>query len=239
MFYIQTAKPLQRTARWLEELDGGIDYLKQVILDDCLGIGEQLEADMQALVDGYQCEWKAVVDDPAKRAKFTHFAEDDDAKAGDPTLSFVTERTQKRPADWLADTPPPGVDMPSEDQWAWTRVCRVEDVPHDGGTAVRHGEAQLAVYHFESRGEWYATQNMCPHRKDMVLSRGLLGSDDGEPKVACPLHKKTFSLQTGKGLADPNYCVKTFPVEVRGEEVWLKLPPPDALSRALAKPASA
>jgi phenylpropionate dioxygenase-like ring-hydroxylating dioxygenase large terminal subunit len=65
---------------------------------------------------------------------------------------------------------------------------------------------------------------MCPHRGDMVLGRGLLGTQGGEPKVACPLHKKTFSLETGAGLADPQYRVATFPVEVRDGEVYLRLP---------------
>ena len=95
---------------------------------------------------------------------------------------------------------------------------------------MKYGAVQLAVFHFASRGEWYATQAQCPHRKDMVLGRGLLGSQAGEPKVACPLHKKTFSLATGKGLSDPQYAIRTFPVEVRGEDVFAFLPPEDALA---------
>ena len=84
------------------------------------------------------------------------------------------------------------------------------------------------------RREWFATQALCPHRKDNVLARGLLGDQAGEPKVACPLHKKTFSLLTGKGLSDPSYQVRAFSVEVRGDEVWVKLPPADALEAELA-----
>ena len=69
----------------------------------------------------------------------------------------------------------------------------------------------------------------------MVLARGLLGSDDGEPKVACPMHKKTFSLETGKGLSDPSFCVRTFPVEVREGELFVKMPPPEvAIASATA-----
>ena len=57
-----------------------------------------------------------------------------------------------------------------------------------------------------------------------MLGRGLLGSQGDVPKVACPLHKRTFSLETGEGLSDPSMCVRTFPVEVRGDEVWVQLP---------------
>jgi nitrite reductase (NADH) large subunit len=234
MFYIQTAKPLQRTARWLEELDGGIAYLESVILDDALGIGEQLERDMAQLVAGYQCEWKAVVESPELREKFRHFAED---REPDDALRFVRERGQKRPADWPSPEPTPQRDdLPAEEGWSWQRLARIDQIPKDGGAAVRYGKVQIAVYHFARRGEWYATQAMCPHRKDNVLARGLLGDQAGEPKVACPLHKKTFSLVTGKGLSDPSYQVRAFPVDVRGEEVFVKLPPAEALEAEILCP---
>src|SRR5690606_21070913 len=64
MFYIRTADRLQRTSVWLENLEGGLDYLKQVVLEDSLGIGEELEAQMQQVIDTYQCEWKTTVEDP-------------------------------------------------------------------------------------------------------------------------------------------------------------------------------
>jgi nitrite reductase (NADH) large subunit len=95
MYYIRTADPLTRTARWFEELDGGIDYLRSVIIDDHLGVCEQLDRDMQAAADGYQCEWAAVVKDPEKRRLFRAFVND---PGGDPTIEFVSERSQKRPA---------------------------------------------------------------------------------------------------------------------------------------------
>ncbi len=232
MFYIQTAKPLQRTARWLEEFAGGLERLKQILLEDVLGICDQLEADMQKLVDTYHCEWKAVVESPELRAQFRHFADD---RAPDDAIAFVSERGQKRPADWAATEPLlRRDDMPVEDAWTWQKLARVEQFPKDGGSAIRYGKVQIAIYNFSRRGEWFATQAMCPHRKDNVLARGLLGDQAGEPKIACPLHKKTFSLLTGKGLSDPNYQVRTFPVELRGDEVWVKLPPAAALETELA-----
>ena len=73
----------------------------------------------------------------------------------------------------------------------------VADFPRDGGATIKYGDVQIAVFNFATRGEWYACQNMCPHKNSFVLSRGIIGSAGNEPKVACPLHKKSFSLQTG------------------------------------------
>ncbi len=232
MFYIQTAKPLQRTARWLEELDGGIAYLRRVIIDDALGICEQLEADMQRLVDSYACEWRLVVEDPARRAEFRHYVADERA---DDSLRFVRERAQRRPADWpeLHTAVPrnlePRDDTPAEERTSWVHVGAVADVPADGGRAFDHDGVQIAIFHFARRGEWYATENVCPHRRDSVLARGLLGTQGDEAKVACPMHKKTFSLRTGKGLSDPDYSVRTFAVQCRGDEIFVKLPAADSL----------
>lgn len=237
MFYIQTAKPLQRTARWLEELDGGIAYLKRVILEDCLGIADQLEADMQGLVDSYACEWKAVVESEELRARFRHFT--DGPTAGE-ALPFVRERGQRRPADWPPPTPiHRNGHVPPPETWTWQRVGTVDQFPENGGAAVRYGSEQIAIYNFTRRGKWYATQATCPHRKDTVLARGLLGDHGGEPKIACPLHKKTFSLETGDGLNDPSYQVRAFPVDIRGSEVWVQLPPAQTLGEELGCPGQA
>tara|TARA_A100001391_G_scaffold200593_1_gene185495 strand:+ start:2827 stop:3423 length:597 start_codon:yes stop_codon:yes gene_type:complete len=85
-----------------------------------------------------------------------------------------------------------------------------------------------------ARREWYACQNVCPHMNAFVLSRGIVGSRGEEPKVACPLHKKTFSLKTGQGLSGEPLSVKVFPVRVDDGEVYLKLPPESQLDALLA-----
>ncbi|QJD99127.1 nitrite reductase large subunit [Massilia forsythiae] len=95
MFYVRTGDRLQRTSTWRENLEGGLDYLKQVVLDDKLGICADLEADMQHLVDTYVCEWKEAIEDPAVRQRFNSFVNSD---AADPTVVFVPERGQIRPA---------------------------------------------------------------------------------------------------------------------------------------------
>lgn len=117
---------------------------------------------------------------------------------------------------------------------SWVPVGRVDDFPLEGGAAVKYGKCQLAVFHFASRGEWYATQNMCPHKRAFVLSRGIVGDQAGTPKVACPLHKKTFSLAGGECLSDADYSIRVFPAKVEGDEVFLQLPPEDELDRELA-----
>ena len=95
MFYIKTADRLQRTSVWLENLEGGLDYLKQVILEDSLGIGEELEAQMKHVIATYQCEWKTTVEDEEAVKRFKHFVNDDSA---DDNLQYVRERGQRRPA---------------------------------------------------------------------------------------------------------------------------------------------
>jgi nitrite reductase (NADH) large subunit len=97
MFYVRTADRLQRTATWLNRLEGGIDYVKRVVIDDALGIAAELEADMARIVDSYQCEWKATLSDPAKLAAFRPFLNSDQP---DPSIVFVDQRRQHRPALW-------------------------------------------------------------------------------------------------------------------------------------------
>ncbi|WP_339925678.1 nitrite reductase large subunit NirB [uncultured Cyclobacterium sp.] len=97
MFYIRTADPLTRTSTWLNKLEGGIDYLRDVVVNDCLHIGEELEKEMEFTIQTYSCEWKEVVNNPVLRAKFKHFVNDDN---GDPQVKFKQMRDQKIPATW-------------------------------------------------------------------------------------------------------------------------------------------
>jgi nitrite reductase (NADH) large subunit len=95
MLYIRTADRLQRTATWRDHLEGGLEYLKQVVCEDKLGIAAELEADMARVIASYQCEWKRAVEDPATLERFRHFVNSD---ARDDSVAFVTERGQIRPA---------------------------------------------------------------------------------------------------------------------------------------------
>ncbi|GAA4665771.1 MULTISPECIES: nitrite reductase large subunit NirB [Amycolatopsis] len=95
MFYVRTADRLQRTAPWIEEMEGGLDHLREVIVDDKLGICEELDAAMAKHVENYADEWRGVLEDPEKLARFTSFV--NAPGAPDPTISFSTEREQKVP----------------------------------------------------------------------------------------------------------------------------------------------
>jgi nitrite reductase (NADH) large subunit len=233
MYYIRTAGRLTRTSVWLEKLEGGIEHLRDVVLRDSLGIAAELEVAMQQLVDSYRCEWAEVVNDPERRAKFQHFANSPD---DDNTIELVSERDQKRPVDWPKVAAPPGDrerrKLPIVTR-NWVPVVDAKAVPRDGGVAVKYGGVQLAVFNFASRNEWYVTQNMCPHKKDMVLARGLIGDTSGKPKLACPQHKKTFSLETGECLSGEAYEIATFPVQISAGTVYVELPPAEVLEARL------
>lgn len=94
MFYVRTADRLQRTSVWRENLEGGLDYLKDVILEDSLGIGAELERQMQHVVDSYQCEWANAISDPEKLKRFRSFVND---QRPDPSIIMTSERGQLRP----------------------------------------------------------------------------------------------------------------------------------------------
>lgn len=95
MFYVATADRLQRTSVWLENLEGGLDYLKQVVIDDHLGINQELESQMAHVVGTYQCEWKTTIENPEKLKRFKHYVNSDKS---DDNIVFVNEREQIRPA---------------------------------------------------------------------------------------------------------------------------------------------
>ena len=97
MFYINTADPLTRTATWLNKMDGGMSYLKNVVVNDSLGIGAKLEEEMLSLINSYHCEWKEVVNSPELRKRFAHFINAPEEK--DPTVKFEPMREQLK-AKW-------------------------------------------------------------------------------------------------------------------------------------------
>jgi NAD(P)H-dependent nitrite reductase large subunit/NAD(P)H-dependent nitrite reductase small subunit len=234
MYYIMTADKLTRTAVW---------HLKDVIIEDKLGICDELERMLQYLVDSYTCEWTEVLQDPEKRKQFRQFVNTDTTES---CIELITERGQQRPANWpneatsmaqrslLVQYAQSGLDPVRRAAYRWVNVGTVSDFPHNGGATIKYGKVQIAVYNFSSRAAWYASQQMCPHKKAFVLSRGIIGDANGIAKIACPLHKKTFSLESGECLSGDDYTVQVFEVKVEGEQVYLNLPPTEVLDRQLA-----
>jgi nitrite reductase (NADH) large subunit len=94
-YYIRTAERLERTAPWLNRLDGGIEHLRRVVVEDALGLAAEIEADMARHVEGYECEWTATLADPVRLRRFRTFVNADEP---DPSIVRVQERGQPRPA---------------------------------------------------------------------------------------------------------------------------------------------
>eukprot|EP00551_Chaetoceros_affinis_P013191 CAMPEP_0203686590 /NCGR_PEP_ID=MMETSP0090-20130426/49141_1 /ASSEMBLY_ACC=CAM_ASM_001088 /TAXON_ID=426623 /ORGANISM="Chaetoceros affinis, Strain CCMP159" /LENGTH=1096 /DNA_ID=CAMNT_0050555821 /DNA_START=132 /DNA_END=3422 /DNA_ORIENTATION=- len=244
MYYILTAEKLERTAPWQRKLPSGkngggpIEHLKEVIIEDSLGICDELDRRMQHLVDTYHDEWAEVVKDPEKRKKFKQFVNTDENQTRQETIEFVDMRGQLRPADWPADGQAqtnwkaPDTDVFSRSEKSWIKVGETTDFPVNAASAILYGDTQLAVFNNQKKGEWYTTQNMCPHKQAFVLSQGIVGDSNGTPKVACPLHKKTFSLETGNEL-DGDLQILTFDTKVEGNDVLVYLPAVDEVDAIL------
>lgn len=146
-------------------------------------------------------------------------------------IEFIDMRGQTRPTDWPKDGQPqtnwkpPTTDVFANSEKSWVQVGKTSDFLANVGTPILYGDSQLAVFNNEKRGEWYCTQNMCPHKQAFVLSQGIMGDASGVPKVACPLHKKTFSLESGEQLGgDDDLNILTFPVKLEGDKVFVELP---------------
>ena len=235
MYYILTAEKLERTAPWQAKLPSGkngggpIEHLKEVIIEDSLGIVDELDRRMQHLVDSYHDEWAEVVKDPVLRAKFKQFVNTDETQDREEMIEFVDMRGQLRPTNWEADGSPQTNWKPETDdvfarsEKSWVTVGKTSDFAPNVGSAILYGESQLAVFNNVQHGTWHATQNMCPHKQAFVLSQGIIGDADGVPKVACPLHKKQFGLDDGQQL-DGDLSLITFPIKVVGDDVLLELP---------------
>jgi nitrite reductase (NAD(P)H) len=221
-------------------MEGGIDYLRKVIMEDSLGICKDLDNDMDQLVGTYFDEWAAVVKDPERRSKFRQFANVDTTEA---TIAKVAERGQARPQYWPKDQS--GLifrrgDIPSaEPDWNWRKICRMDalkpsQTAETASAAIMYGATQLAIFYTQRQG-LFATQNMCPHKRAFVLSDGLLGdTPTGDLYVSCPLHKRNFALNGGKCLTDENYGIITFDAKEEDGFIFIRLPDADALDQVLA-----
>lgn len=245
MYYILTADRLERTATWQRKLPSGkngggpIEHLKEVIIEDSLGICDELDNRMGHLINTYHDEWQAVVKDPEKRKKFKQFVNTDRNQVRDEMIEFIDMRGQVRPADWPADGEPqtnwkpPITNIFANSEKKWISVGKVSDFPQNAAAAILYGETQLAVFNLSKRGEWYCTQNMCPHKQAFVLSQGITGDVAGRPKVACPLHKKNFDLKTGSEI-DGDLEIITFAVKVdEDDNVLVELPSTDEVDAIL------
>lgn len=238
MFYIRTADKLQRTARWLENLPGGIKYLREVILEDKLGICASLEAQMEELVGTFFDEWAEAVKDPAKSKKFTQF---DNTTETLENMELEQDRGQTRPVYWAKESAKVDFKNTKWTSLTWQPVIEAshfrgaDDAPNGISANIKRGDTQLAV--FRVRGKYLASQQMCPHKRAFVLSDGLIGDSNDKLWVSCPYHKRNYELNgndAGRCQNDEEVSIAVFPVEEREDGwVYLKLPPVHELDGVL------
>lgn len=236
-FYIRTADKLQRTARWIENLPGGINYLREVILEDKLGICADLEKQMEDLVGSFFCEWTEVLNSPDRMKLFSQFANTEETVEN---VETVEDRDQLRPAYWPKESATENFRGKEWSSLTWQPLAQSDqftDSATGSSLAVKRGDTQLAI--FKVKGQYYATQQMCPHKRAFVLSDGLIGDDAKTDKlwVSCPYHKRNYELKgadAGKCGNDETVNIATFPVEAREDGmIYVKLPPVEELDELL------
>lgn len=207
MFYIRTADKLQRTSVWRENLEGGLDYLKQVIIDDSLGLASELEAQMQHVVDQYECEWANALNDPEAQA-LPYFRQRPPRRPG----RALRARTRTAPACCTTALDPNrrgGCLMNLSNAAVkthenWQAVCQADDLVADSGVVVWLDGAQVALFYLPGQAQpLYAVDNRDPRSGANIIGRGLVGSVQGELVVAAPLYKQHFSLQSGSAWKMP------------------------------------
>ncbi|MBQ1762686.1 MAG: nitrite reductase small subunit NirD [Aquincola sp.] len=194
MFYVRTADRLQRTSTWRDNLEGGLDYLKDVLVKDSLGLGAELQAQMQHVVETYQCEWKTAVTDPQVRQRFR---------------SFVN----------IARAP---VEAPPPEGPRWVPVCRTDDILPEAGVAALVDEQPIAIFRLGD-GSFHAIDDVDPKSGASVLSRGLVGNLGERLVVASPMYKNHFDLRSGECIEAPEHSVRAHAVRVQGDQVLVAL----------------
>lgn len=103
----------------------------------------------------------------------------------------------------------------------WFQAGKISDFPKNSGACIKYKNKQIAVFNFTRTAAWYATQNLCPHKMEMVLSLGIIGDKAGMPKVSCPMHKKNFSLEDGTCLSGDDLKIATYPVKIENGNVYI------------------
>ncbi|MDW8847381.1 nitrite reductase large subunit NirB [Erwinia sp. MMLR14_017] len=213
MFYIRTADRLQRTSVWMDNMEGGLAYLREVVIGDSLGIAAELEQEMARVVASWQCEWQTTLADPERLALFHATV---NSTKPDESVRWSQQRGQIRPA---SDPLPHFV---SGEVLPWTEVCRLDEIPPQAGIGARFGGERIAL--FRLNNEVFALEDKEPGTGASVLSRGILGDSAGEAMVVSPLYKQRFRLRDGLALDNSGTAVRCWPVKVEGGRVLIATP---------------
>lgn len=221
MFYVRTADRLQRTSVWMDNMEGGLDYLREVVIHDSLGIAATLEQEMQQVVDTWQCEWQTTLADPSLRALFTATVNSDQP---DETLHYARVRGQRQPHKASGI---PLMHLPAE---PWSEICPLEAIPPEAGIGARLGSVRIAL--FRMGDDCYALEDREPGSEASVLSRGILGDVAGEPVVISPLYKQRVRLRDGQSLDNPQHQLRCWPVKLEDGQVWVANRPLNLMAQA-------
>lgn len=228
MFYIRTADRLQRTSTWMDNLEGGLDYLRQVVLEDSLQIGAELEAEMESVVATYQCEWQTTLASPERLAQFTPFI---NSQQPDEAVVKIAERDQWRPATAQERFEAQNQRVPMIAEHlnvveGWVDICALDAIPANAGIAARLAEQQIALFHLPDHPQQvFAVSNHEPDSEANVLARGLVGDVKGEPVVISPLYKQRFRLLDGSNIDPTQGGITAWPVQVKEGRVWVSEQP--------------
>lgn len=208
MFYVRTADRLQRTSVWMDNMEGGLDYLRAVVIEDSLGIASELEQEMQRVVEAYQCEWQTTLENPDRRALFRSTLNSDQP---DETVRWQHQRGQICPS---TEATIPLQQLPAEQ---WTRLCQLDEIPPMAGIGARLGSVRIALFRFGE--QLYALDDIEPGTHASVISRGLLGDAGGEAIVISPLYKQRFRLRDGQSLDRLDLQLRCWPVKLENGAV--------------------
>ena len=237
MYYIFTADRLQRTAPWIEDLDGGIEGLRAVIFDDSLGICADLDAAIATHIESYADEWKATIEDPDKVRRFASFVNAPDTP--DPSLAYTVERGQPALPEEREDGESSSNDAGGADpvtpeteprERTPRRGCasaRSGDLEVERGRAALLGDEQLALFLTHEEPGLRRLQPRPVQRRARHLARDRRDEQDA-PTVASPMYKQVFDLRTGMCLdtqgKEPK-SLRVWPVAVNDGDVFVKEEP--------------
>lgn len=213
MFYIRTGERLQRTSVWMDNLEGGLAYLRKVVIEDSLGIAAELEQEMARVVETYQCEWQTTLESPDRRALFQTTV---NSPLPDETVRWSLERGQIRPST------EPLQRKETPELLPWTEVCELEAIPAQAGIGARFGSQRIALFRLDD--DVFALDDNEPGTQASVLSRGILGDSAGEPVVISPIYKQRFRLRDGQALDNSQQGVRSWPVKIQDGRVWVASP---------------
>lgn len=107
----------------------------------------------------------------------------------------------------------------------WVDACALDDIPPASGVAALVGNRQIALVRADDGDTVYGLSNYDPFSEAFVIARGIVGDRGGRPKIASPIYKQTFDLETGACFDDPLVKLPVYPVRVRDGRVEIGIAP--------------